>query len=199
MGQYYYPVSLTSDKKRVKGYVKSHDIMWRFKREDGSFVTLGTGLKIMEHSYIGNKMMLCVERLLIPGGEWHKTPIVWAGDYAEPEEETGLTLHEMAERAVDGEHVSVKYIPKPLTAKEAKEFRYIVNHTKGEFVDKQSVPSYGGYKIHPLSLLTAEGNGGGGGDFRGSNRKVGSWARDVISMEKEVPKGFTEIKPNFKV
>lgn len=198
MGQYYKPVSLTSDKKRVKGYIYSHDIKWSFKRDDGKKILLGTGLKLMEHSYIGNKMMLCVERLLIPGGEWHKTPIVWAGDYANPEEETGLTLYEMTESAVDGEHISVKYIPKPLTAKEAKEYRYIVNHTKGEFVDKQSVPSNDGWKIHPLSLLTSSGNGRGGGDFRGENIFVGTWAKDIISIGKEIPEGFKEIIPNFK-
>lgn len=40
-------------------------------------------------------------------------------------------------------------------------------------------------------------NGRGGGDFRGSNNYVGTWARDVISVESKKPQGFTEIKPNF--
>jgi hypothetical protein len=39
--------------------------------------------------------------------------------------------------------------------------------------------------LHPLPLLTAEGNGRGGGDFRGDDPQnlVGSWARDLISVE----------------
>ena len=42
--------------------------------------------------------------------------------------------------------------------------------------------------LHPLSLLTAEGNGRGGGDYNGPNMDmVGTWARDVISMENEAP------------
>jgi hypothetical protein len=94
--------------------------------------------------------------------------------------------------------VAQKLIPKPLTKKEAKEFQFIVNHTKKEFVDKAKVPSIDGWQIHPLSLLTAQGNGRGGGDFRNDKNKfVGRWATDIISVEKEVPKGYKEIKPNF--
>jgi hypothetical protein len=46
-------------------------------------------------------------------------------------------------------------------------------------------------------LLTCEGNGRGGGDFRGENKFVGTWARDIISVESKKPQGFTEIKPDF--
>jgi hypothetical protein len=47
-------------------------------------------------------------------------------------------------------------------------------------------------------LLTAEGNGRGGGDFEGIGEKfVGTWARDIISVEKELPKGYKQIRPNF--
>jgi hypothetical protein len=46
--------------------------------------------------------------------------------------------------------------------------------------------------------LTCEGNGRGGGDFRGENDFVGTWARHSISVANTVPKGFTEIVPDFK-
>jgi hypothetical protein len=66
-----------------------------------------------------------------------------------------------------------------------------VNHTKKVFVDKTKVPESEGWRIHPLPLLTAEGNDRGGGDYRYNNEEekevVGSWARDVISIEKENP------------
>ena len=197
MGQYYMPCSLASNKKSVKSFIYSHDIKSRWKRYDGKFVTTGQGLKLMEHSWLKNKMMLCVERLLTPGGEWHKTPIVWAGDYADPVVENS-NYFDLCNNGIDGEHVTQKLIPKPLTAKEAREFRYIVNHTKKEFVDKRSVPSVDGWQIHPLSLLTSQGNGRGGGDFRNEKNKfVGKWATDIISVEKEAPQGYKEIKPNF--
>lgn len=197
MGQYYMPCSLASNKKSVKSFVYSHDIKSRWKRYDGKFVTTGQGLKLMEHSWLKNKMMLCVERLLTPGGEWHKTPIVWAGDSADPVVENS-NYYDLCNEGIDGEHVTQKLIPKPLTAKEAKEFRFIVNHTKKEFVDKQAVPSVDGWQIHPLSLLTSQGNGRGGGDFRNDNNKfVGKWSADIISVEKEAPQGYKEIKPNF--
>lgn len=197
MGHYYKPCSLASNKKSVKSFIYSHDIKSRWKTHDGRFVTTGQGLKLMEHSWLTNKMMLCVERLLTPGGEWHKTPIVWAGDYADPIVGE-RNYFDLCTEGVDGEHVGQKLIPKPLTKKEAKEFQFIVNHTKKEFVDKAKVPSIDGWQIHPLSLLTAQGNGRGGGDFRNDKNKfVGRWATDIISVEKEVPKGYKEIKPNF--
>lgn len=197
MGQYYMPCSLASNKKSVKSFVYSHDIKSRWKTYDGRWVTTGQGLKLMEHSWLKNKMMLCVERLLTPGGEWHKTPIVWAGDYADPVVE-GSNYYDLCNEGVDGEHVTQKLKPKPLTQKEAKEFRFIVNHTKKEFVDKTMVPSVDGWQIHPLSLLTSQGNGRGGGDYRNEKNKfVGRWATNIISVEKEVPQGYTEIRPNF--
>ena len=64
-----------------------------------------------------------------------------------------------------------------------------------------------GWIIHPLPLLTCEGNGRGGGDFRGNNPWIGKWARDVISIEKKLPirkmKPFKDFKyeeifPDFK-
>lgn len=197
MGQYYMPCSLTSDKQNVKSYVYSHNIKSRYKRYDGKFITSGQGLKLMEHSYLKNKMMLCVEALLIEGGEWHKTPIVWAGDYSDPVRNE-LNYYNMCDSTDEGEHVARELIPTPLTAKQANEFRFIVNHTKGQFVDKKKVKSVDGYKIHPLSLLTSSGNGRGGGDLRGENKAVGNWAGDIISIEKEIPEGFYEIVPNFK-
>ncbi|GIV43867.1 MAG: hypothetical protein KatS3mg035_0990 [Bacteroidia bacterium] len=187
MGQYYKPVCLSDNKKNVIGFIYSHD--------------LGEGLKLMEHSYIENKLMRCVEALLIPGGAWHKKPIVWAGDYAEPEEHTGENLYGMADGAQrDGEGVSIKFLPKPLSVAQSKLHRYIINHSKKEYVDKQDVPSYnGGWKIHPLSIMTAEGNGQGGGDFFGKDPKglVGKWARDIISVEKSVPSGYKKILFNL--
>jgi len=72
-------------------------------------------------------------------------------------------------------------------------YRFIVNHSKKLFVDKWKVPNVNNLFIHPLPLLTAEGNGLGGGDYQGNSKLVGSWARDIISVEYTAPDGFQEL------
>ena len=66
MGQYYRPISLEK-----KESVCSHDY--------------DNGLKLMEHSWIGNDFVNVIEHLIAEDGPWFGTRIVWAGDYAEPE------------------------------------------------------------------------------------------------------------------
>ena len=191
MGQYYYGCSL-----KTKEYVCAHDIKERFKNDEGKMVSCFNGLKLMEHSWIKNSFMRAIESLLIPGGKWHKHPIVWAGDYADNEPEQNINLHTIVSGGgEEGEGIDGCIIPKPLTQKQSDSFRFIVNHTKKTFVDKTAVPDRDGWIIHPLSLLTAEGNGSGGGDFRGNDPKklIGSWARDIISIEKKAPADFKEI------
>jgi len=173
MGQYYKSCLLADNKTTVKAWVYSHDI--------------GNGLKLMEHSYIGNEFVSAFESLI------HNNPqrVVWGGDYAEPCKDRKTNTYERCDD-------SNKVIPnlRPTT----KETRYVINHSKKEFVDKYHVPeipTWKGTKIHPLPLLTSEGNGNGGGDFRGENKYIGSWARDIISVQSTKPKGYTEIHPNF--
>jgi hypothetical protein len=42
-------------------------------------------------------------------------------------------------------------------------------------------------------LLTVEGNGRGGGDYHTDSTLVGSWARDIISVEMTISDTFQEI------
>lgn len=171
MGQYYTAVFLDSDGK-IRAWMNAYSFRG--------------GVKLMEHSWVGTRFMEAIEWLLSPEGYFHKSPIVWAGDYAD-EEETGKNLYHLCHEQEDK-----NIMPSP-NFFVAKEYPYIVNHTKKEFVQKG-----GNDSIHPLSLLTAEGNGRGGGDYRGNDeRLVGLWARDVISVEKEVPEGYTEFITEF--
>ncbi|KAH3759702.1 hypothetical protein Pelo_8486 [Pelomyxa schiedti] len=137
----------------------------------------------MEHSYQRNTFVTAFEFLLTPEGPAHMSRCVWAGDYAD--REPGLSrnpdrnLYDMADADT---------LEQP-PARSTAAYRYIVNHSKRQYVDKR------GADIHPLPLLLAEGNGRGGGDFEGSNQKmVGAWARDVISVEKTAPVGFTKLE-----
>jgi len=176
MGQYYHPISL--DKKQ---HLSTHDY--------------DNGLKLMEHSYIGNSFMDVVEFLLSPLGEWHKNKLVWAGDYADPEPDGKDENDNLNHRIT--EHDKNKINP---TEKIGEEYHFIVNHDTKEYIDKRNVNPISkedDYQIHPLSLLTCEGNGRGGGDFRGEDKRIGMWARNSISIEKEIPKDYTEIDGNF--
>jgi hypothetical protein len=211
MGQYYRPIILDANNKPLL-YAISYDF--------------GNGAKLMEHSWLKNEFVRFIELLLM------KTPqkIVWAGDYADNEDPSTLTdkelkplsdessdywkmetlrkkgvnLYALCENAIkitSGEEVSDKYshhfkTVAPVTAK------YLVNHTKKQFIDKTKLPiTQYDMKIHALPLLTCEGNGRGGGDYRDENDvNVGAWARDligVVSKKTEIPKGYTELVVSF--
>lgn len=144
----------------------------------------------MEHSYIGNSLLLLVEKLLSPRNQWYKNRIVWAGDYANPE------VKDLSDHTIYA-LITNKIKPKLKTS----DFRYIINHTLKKFVDKNNIKEFEkGWKIHPLSLLTCEGNGRGGGDFKSKkkdNKRIGSWARHIISVDNKLPKGYKEINGTF--
>lgn len=184
MGQYYLPVNI--DKKE---YVYSHDYE--------------NGLKLMEHSWIGNGFMSVVENLIAEGGSWCGNRIVWAGDYADDEPKSEFNTDATNWYGLMEEENKIK----PPTKK--RKFRYLVNLDNKEFVDMRKVPVsdvYEGhyyYYIHPLSLLTCEGNGRGGGDYRGKNKRkteklLGRWARKRITIQNEIPEGMTELVFDLK-
>lgn len=168
MGQYYYPIILSADGKIVV-WMNAHNY--------------GNGLKLTEHSFINNNFVNAFEFGLSPDGPHHKSRVVWAGDYADNEPNGENLYHQCNEYR--------QIIPQE---KDTARFRFIVNHTKKQFVDKKKVPTVDGYTLHPLPLLTAEGNGRGGGDYHGDSPLVGAWARDVISVEEGAPTAdFEEI------
>jgi hypothetical protein len=142
----------------------------------------------MEHSYVGNNFVSMVEFMLSPDGMFYKSPLVWAGDYADNEEGSSQNLNSMAydmqdkEGSADKLSKMVYVMGKEPDGKDMTTYPYILNHTMKLYVEKKFEA---GLTVHPLPLLTVEGNGRGGGDFRGSQDLVGTWARHVISVEKE--------------
>lgn len=81
-----------------------------------------------------------------------------------------------------------------------KHYRYVINEDKNVFIDTDKIKKdeYG-YRIHPLPLLCADGNGCGGGDFWGKNqRRVGSWKRDAVVVSDNRPGDtYKEISIDF--
>ena len=193
MGQYYKAILLDADKKTPRYHFES----WGFNN----------GAKLTEHSYIGNTFMGAVEKVIAD----NPMPLVWGGDYADVEEGKEDNLYFLADRM--GSEITLTTLNKKCHIKKEKleqkladfsehKNRYILNHSKKEYVDKEKCPYWlmGEYKmaLHPLSLLTAEGNERGGGDYKGTNmRLIGSWSRDTISVSNDVPDDFMEIIPNF--
>jgi hypothetical protein len=171
MGQYYKAIIL--GEKDVKEFVRAWLESYRYNN----------GAKLTEHSYINNEYVAAVERLLSREGMFYKSRLVWAGDYAEPDPGCKENLHHLA---------SEDHLIAPPSV-DTTRYRFIVNHTKKQYVDKKGLS-----ELHPLPLLTAEGNGRGGGDYHGRNQEqVGLWARDVISMEQEKPEGFEQLVCDF--
>ena len=154
----------------------------------------GIGAKLAEHSWIDNPYVEAFESLLTPEGPAHMTRPVWAGDYADPEDPNDDydNLYTLAKQTTEMD------IPLPPVTS-TKDYPYIVNHDKKAYVDKRKQrPDQYGYIIHPLPLLIAEGNGRGNGDYEGTNMSmVGIWSRDIISVEKVVPEGYTELEVCF--
>jgi hypothetical protein len=191
MGQYFKPVNITK-----KEWLYSHDY--------------NNGLKLMEHSWIGNNFVQTVESLLTPGNSWSGDRIVWSGDYAEDlkllVDKEGVNIYSLCSLCSDESEFSklkFKNIKPEGVVKLDKSYRYIVNIDKGMFVDKKKVPkSENGWQIHPLPLLTSQGNGKGGGDFYGDDDKniVGSWAGDRIVVSATKPDSnynYTELSFNL--
>jgi len=189
MGQYYKPVSIEK-----KEHVFSHDY--------------NKGLKLMEHSYIGNNFVAAVESLLVKGGRWHGDHIVWGGDYADPEPETIDAEHENGRNLYDICETKIKPVIKShITGTYRKKLNFLKNLDTNEFIDLRKVPptDEGDWedekgkkrhyimRIHPLPLLTCEGNGRGGGDYHKENPLVGLWTRNRVVMQKERPRNCKEI------
>lgn len=149
--------------------------------EDGTFVAA----KLTEHSWVGNKWVEGLTSLLFdnPHAVW------WMGD--------SVKHHPVKDMPVwRKERLKAPLFSVPLNG------FYIVNHTVREYLDfdeyyKQSVDSLG-HCFHPLPLLTAVGNGDGGGDYTGvSEGMVGIWAGHFLEVTKMVPSDYKEICPLF--
>jgi hypothetical protein len=176
MGQYYMVHNLT---KKLR--ISSHDT----KTEGAEW---GSGSKLMEHSYIMNDYVGAICELL--KSDWAGDKIAWIGDYFETGEIEGIPSW--------GEADDLGYKEIVVPGKVNNQ-GFLNNHTKGLSIDMSKLtflePDYGeeGWQLHPLSLLTACGNGRGGGDYRGDDimyrEIIGSWAGDAFC--------FTEDKAKF--
>jgi len=188
MGQYWTPILATASVPRRD--FAENIVAWGYSHD------FGEGLKLMEHSYTNGRLVGAVTNYMLEQETFFR--VVWAGDYADPESSSGSTLYALADQV----HLAPMKLPN--TGAPVEPAQWLLNLDKNEAVDLSKCPvdrEDWPHPIHPLPLLTAEGNGRGGGDFTGGSGSeyIGRWARDRIMVRPEglPPLGTVELVPNF--
>lgn len=177
MGQYYNIIIQEKDQAKVHVYDRTID---------GDY----TLAKLMEHSWLLNHMTNAIAEKLY----YTPSKIAWVGDYAN-EEGDDLTLYNYA---YPKNHKYEPLCTTPFTICG----KLLVNHDKKLILDcwayirrcvqENDEPDW---VIHPLPLLTAIGNGRGGGDYRGPNaEQVGIWAWDTLEIVEYREKEAKELR-----
>ena len=206
MGQYYKPVLIDEQGNISTLYSHQYD----------------NGLKLMEHSYIGNNFVNAVSTQL-----WkHPMRLAWVGDYSDSMDgdpyESKLPHEQFmkyynAAWCEDDDQWHIHPAPRNIVTMKSR--RFIVNHSQQcyidlrKYIDANHWTETGSYDhgvfdpfatydmcIHPLPLLTACGNGRGGGDYYDSHPdydKVGIWAFDLIELTDKRPQGYAPVELHF--
>lgn len=185
MGQYFRGAILKKNHKLAK-----NPVLVSFRPSK-----FGNGAKLMEHSYVGNEYINAyMEMISDSDGAYFGYPFAWVGDYAD--DMFGKNYYDDAKNIED---MSLKTYQSQICNN--KKYKYLVNLTKKEYVvipeDIEDT-----LVLHPLSLLTAIGNGRGCGDYHGiDENNIGIWAFNRIGAtnnEEEI-KGMKERKLNFQI
>lgn len=156
--------------------------------------------KLMEHSWFENKLLECVQFFI------YKKPsrVYWVGDYAD---DINYKINRLNPKDIKKIYSLCYGVEKDKRVKKINSFnskdaisfhnRFLVNHTKKIYIDGTAyfdlVSDEEGWCTNPLSLLTALGNGEGGGDYYGKEKaKIGAWAGDLLSVEDIPPLIFED-------
>lgn len=171
-----------------------------------------SGVKLMEHSWMENEFTQQFSLYLYNNNPMR---LVWCGDYAEPEECKALGFD--IDRVWNTKEIDPLYYQ---GEDELSKLKYFVNESKklylnltryekeNTYVNRSSwviddVKTTKEWKecVYPISLLTALGNGRGGGDYGEQFPDydlVGSWAGDLVTIIDKRPQGYTPITVRFK-
>ena len=169
------------------------------------------GLKLMESAYFNDPDL---SRFL---EQAYRNPmrIALVGDYSDdidspnPESLTTQMVKELHRLAWGDENM--RSARNRLSGPTPPLHRYIINHTKRLFIDTiRTIEREGfaqvdgrcgrpdGFPINPVAILCDLGNGEGGGDYFGPDRKLaGTWAWDFISLDDERPSEYDEFRAVF--
>ena len=197
MGQYYCPTIMAPDGRILT--ITSNDF--------------GSGAKLTEHSWIGNTFVNAAYSLIYKS----QKRVAWIGDYSCDEYET---YDEAYTKAMPFDQFKKYYdaswgedcegLPVTLFSKKdlaildyGTKRMFLVNHEKHRYIDmtayiRDNITNGGlwdGWCMNPLPLLTACGNGRGGGDFckgRIGYQDIGIWAFDYLEYTDKLPVGYSE-------
>ena len=157
----------------------------------------GGGGKLLEHALSLSSLPVNVSGMLCPGGLFSDgARVVWAGDYADSEHGSDENLYAMCDGSTSADTVAGIRVA---------DFPYLVNLDKGEYVvcdyasagtDDDDDDDDAALRLHPLPILTVEGNGRGGGDLPPCHPwhpYAGAWARCMLKFVADVPVGMTQL------
>ena len=175
MGSYYEAVIERDNKKKM---YYTHDV--------------NEGLKLMEHSYIGNEYTERIMSMLVN----NPSPVVWLCDY---HEEPGCQWSDFEEASKD-EFLTAS------TFTNSDDINYIIlNHTKKLFIDIPVLEKLLIEKdpelwlqIHPIPILcNSDEYSQGGGDFHKEDSRRATWKNDIIEVinksENNIPEDFKDV------
>lgn len=188
MGQYYRPILGDAYGLNCKVFDRS---------VNGEY----TMAKLLEHSWWQNPFVNALSEFL------YKEPsrVAWVGDYADEPNDFNFpncsAFYVPCYGEVWGESITAIGVSSSDFTLDGK---FLLNHDTKQFVDlneykADSVDKHG-WCIHPLPLLTAVGNGRGGGDFHEGNTGfefVGAWAWQLISIADKPPASFSKTDIRF--
>ena len=187
MGQYYMPILGNVYGGQCKVFDRSVNGEYTFA-------------KLLEHSWWQNPFVNAFSEFLYnnPGR------VCWVGDYATEPDDFKLNVPAAIPRPnykkVWGKNVNLlTCAPSDFTL----DGKFLVNFDTRQFInlDEYKATSVGsdGWTIHPLPLLTAIGNGRGGGDFHKGvgYDKIGSWAWQLLAFLDRPPKDFSKANIRF--
>lgn len=143
--------------------------------------------KLTEHSWWENEFCRALAWSLVNS----PSQVAWVGDYFNPTVEIqNYEFFINAIEATQGDSAILQPI-EPAPSEFSLEDYVLVNNTKKSFLRLDKYKNFStdndGWCVFPISILTACGNGKGGGDYFGINlSQVGTWAGDTILLiEKE--------------
>lgn len=153
------------------------------------------GLKLMEHSYVGNEYVNTVIQHLLDISNYEgECRVAHVGDYSDDVIEDMTNRKKCARkmyRACWGKN-SNKNIIRPTT--QITEDVFIINEDKKEYIRAIQTCPDGKDWIASFMLLIAMGNGLGGGDYHGRcEGLVGRWACDRIRASRYEPEDCLKI------
>ena len=189
MGQHYYPVLGDLHGTNVKVFDLSVDEQYTLS-------------KLMEHSWWDNSFCNSFAKRL----HNHKGRVIWCGCYTDDPNDFAFEINSASYTPYYGEiwGESIKRIGSKSTDF-SLDNKFLLNHDTRQFIDlneyKQNSHNKYGWIINPLPLLTAIGNGRGGGDFPTNNvgaEFVGIWAWHLLSISDKHPKSYKKFNLIFK-